>query len=87
MVREVDPLKLWVKVEKQAEPFIAKGRSTFAKHVIDADQEIRPNEEVIILSKKNKVLAVGRAILTGNEMMAFKRGIAIRVRRGKVEKS
>ena len=86
-VQEVNPLRLWVKLEDYAEPFVAKGRSAFAKHVIDADPEIRPNEEVIVVSQKNEVLAVGRAVLTGTEMKSFNKGVAVRVRRGVAEKS
>lgn len=87
LVSEVDPLRMWVKIQDYAEPFVAKGRSAFAKHVTEADDEIRPNEEVIVLSQKNEVLAVGRALLSGTEMKAFSRGMAVRVRRGVAEKS
>jgi predicted RNA-binding protein (TIGR00451 family) len=87
LAREVKPLRCWVKVHDDAEPFVAKGRSTFAKHVIDADAEIKPNEEVIVINTKNEVLAVGRALLSGKEMKEFSRGIAVRVRRGVAEKS
>jgi predicted RNA-binding protein (TIGR00451 family) len=86
MVGEVKPLRLWVKIQDDVESFVAKGRSVFAKHVIDADSEIRPQEEVIVLNGKNMVVAVGRALLTGKEMKAFKRGVAVRVRRGVAEK-
>jgi predicted RNA-binding protein (TIGR00451 family) len=82
-----NPLHLWVKLEDFAEPFVVKGRSAFAKHVIDADEEIRANEEVVVISQKNDVLAVGRALLTGAEMKAFERGVAVRIRRGAAEKS
>ena len=85
MMRNVKKQRLWVKVTAEAEPFIAKGKSVFAKHVVDADSEIRPQEEVIVINEKNEVLAVGRAMLTGKEMKAFKRGVAVRVRRGIVE--
>jgi len=87
LVSEVDPLRMWVKIQDYAEPFVAKGRSAFAKHVTEADDEIRPNEEVIVVSQKNEVLAVGRALLSGTEMKAFSRGMAVRVRRGVAEKS
>lgn len=87
LVSEVNPLRMWVKIQDYAEPFVAKGRSAFAKHVTEADAEIRPNEEVIVLSQKNEVLAVGRALLSGTEMKAFSRGMAVRVRRGVAEKS
>lgn len=87
MVRDVEPLRLWVRIQKDVEPFISKGRSVFAKHVMDADLEIRPQEEVVVINGKNGVVAVGRALLTGKEMKAFKRGVAVRVRRGVREKS
>ena len=85
MVENVKKQRLWVKVTAEAEPFIVKGKSVFAKHVVDADSEIRPQEEVIVINEKNEVLAVGRAMLTGKEMKTFKRGVAVRVRRGIVE--
>ncbi len=78
-------LRLWVKVSKDAAPFVAKGKSVFAKHVVDADEKIRPREEVIVLDERGEVLAVGRAVLTGAEMEAFKCGVAVRVRRGASE--
>jgi len=87
MVHEVKPLRLWVRIQEDIEPFIAKGRNAFAKHVIDADSEIRPQEEIIVVNGKNEVLAVGRALLSGKEMKAFSRGVAVRVRRGVAEKS
>ena len=74
---------MMVEVSKDVAPFISKGKSVFAKHVTHVSPEIRPREEVIVvLNEYRKVLAVGKAALTGREMMAFKRGIAVRVRRG-----
>jgi len=87
MVREVKPLRLWVRIQDDVEPFIAKGRSVFAKHVIDADLEIRPQEEVIVVNGRNAVVGLGRALLSGREMKVFRRGVAVRVRRGVAEKS
>lgn len=81
------PSRLWVRVVGEAAPFVAKGRSVFAKHVIDADGEIRPREEVIVINEKDEVLAVGKAVLSGKEMRAFRRGMAVRVRRGVTEES
>ena len=87
MTERAKPQRLWVRIREEAAPFVVKGKSVFAKHVIDADEEIRPQEEVIVMSEKNEVLAVGRAILSGKEMKAFKRGVAVRVRRGVAEES
>jgi len=82
LVRGVKPPRLWVKVQKDVEPFIAQGKSVFAKHVVNADDEIRPQEEVIVIGENNRVLAVGKAVLTGNEIKAFKHGVAVKVRKG-----
>lgn len=79
---QLDPPRLWVRVQDDVADFIAKGRSVFAKHVIDCDEEIRPAEEVFITDSQHRILAVGRAVLTGKEMKAFKHGVAVRVRRG-----
>ncbi|MDD1775914.1 MAG: hypothetical protein LUP94_01005 [Candidatus Methanomethylicus sp.] len=65
--------------------YIRKGRNLFAKHVLRADPEIRPGEEVIITDSKDEVIAVGRAILNGLEMKRFKIGLAVKVRRGEDE--
>jgi predicted RNA-binding protein (TIGR00451 family) len=80
------PKRSWVKVQDEAAPFVVKGRSVFAKYVADADEDIRPQEEVVVVNMKNEVLAVGRAVLSGKEMKAFKRGVAVKVRRGSAEK-
>ena len=82
IVANVKSFRQWVKVSSDVASFVEMGKSVFAKHVIDADDEIRPKEEVIVLDEKGKVLAVGRAVLTGREMKAFKHGVAVRVRRG-----
>jgi predicted RNA-binding protein (TIGR00451 family) len=84
LMRGVIP-RLWVKVQKDVEPFIAQGKSVFAKHVVNADDEIRPKEEVMIIGENNLVLAVGKAVLTGKEIKAFKHGVAVKVRRGASE--
>lgn len=86
LARKASLERLWIKVSDDAAPFIAKGKSVFAKHIIHADEEIRPQEEIIVLNKSGKVLAVGKAVLTGREMKMFKRGLAVRVRRGVAER-
>lgn len=79
---DIKPLKYYVKIGDDVASFIAKGKSVFAKHVVGVDDEIRPSEEVIVLNEESVVVAVGRAILSGKEMRAFKRGVAVRVRKG-----
>ncbi len=71
-----------VVVSDEAAPFVSAGRSVFAKHVISADPEIRPGDEVLVVDEKRNLLAVGKALLNGEEMVMFKRGVAVKVRRG-----
>ncbi|MCW4051805.1 MAG: pseudouridine synthase [Candidatus Bathyarchaeota archaeon] len=83
---KLKPQRLWVKVLNDAKDFVSAGRSVFAKHVVDCDIEIRPEEEVVVLDDSNGLLAVGRAVLSGEEMRTFDHGVAVRVRRGVAER-
>jgi uncharacterized protein with predicted RNA binding PUA domain len=79
--------RCFVRVQDDVSKFIAEGGDVFAAHVMKADEEIRTKDEVIVLDGDEKVLAVGRAILSGEEMKAFKRGVAVKVRRGCTDES
>ncbi len=74
-----------VVVRSDVSSFIKKGGNVFAKHVVKADDEIRPQDEVIVVDQKGNLLAVGRAMLSGEEILSFKSGVAVRVRRGLLE--
>ncbi|MCW4030898.1 MAG: pseudouridine synthase [Candidatus Bathyarchaeota archaeon] len=73
--------RCFVTVQNDVSEFIAKGSDVFARHVVSAD-EIRAKDEVIVVGENNRVLAVGRALLSSSEMTAFKTGVAVKVRRG-----
>jgi len=79
--------KCFVTIQDDVSEFIAKGGDVFAVHVLKADDEIRPKDEVIVVNENGEVLAVGRALLSGKEMIAFKVGVAVKVRRGCLEES
>ncbi|MFB3890077.1 MAG: PUA domain-containing protein [Candidatus Bathyarchaeia archaeon] len=72
----------FVTARQDVAEYIAEGGDVFAQHVIKADEEIRAKDEVIVLDETGKVLAVGRAVLCGAEMTAFKTGVAVKVRHG-----
>lgn len=78
---------LYVKVRGEAAGFISMGRSVFAKHVVEAGDRIRPGDEVIVMDEGGKIIAVGTALLSGDEMRAFKSGVAVKVRRGRMERA
>ncbi len=39
IMKNVKNRRLWVKVQAEAEHFVVRGKSVFAKHVVDADEE------------------------------------------------
>lgn len=62
--------------------FVADGGDVFAAHVVSVDDEVHARDEVVVIEGAGRVLAVGRAVLSAGEMRAFKRGVAVKVRRG-----
>jgi predicted RNA-binding protein (TIGR00451 family) len=74
--------KLRVVVQGDVAKFILRGGDVFARHVVQTDTSLRAGEEVLVVSPEDKLLAAGKALLTGKEMLAFKRGVAVKVRRG-----
>lgn len=87
IVENADSAKCLVTVRGDVAKFIAKGGDVFAVHVVRADDDIRSKDEVIVVNENGEVLAVGRAVLSGEEMKAFKKGVAVKVRRGCMEES
>jgi predicted RNA-binding protein (TIGR00451 family) len=75
-------VKCLVMAKNGVSEFVAGGSDVFAVHVVEADDGIRAKDEVIVIDESRKVLAVGRALLSGEEMKAFKRGVAVKTRRG-----
>jgi archaeosine synthase len=57
--------------------FLPKG-SLLAPGVLDADEQIRPGDEVIIVGEK--AFGIGRAKMSGWEMKASRRGVAVEIR-------
>jgi uncharacterized protein with predicted RNA binding PUA domain len=75
--------KCFVTVKNDVSKFIAEGGDVFAVHVVNVDAEVGAKDEVIALDEDGQVLAVGRTILSSEEMKAFKTGVAVKVRHGR----
>ena len=71
-----------VVVNEDSEPFALEGKSVFCKFVVDCDDDIRSNDEVLIVNEQDKLLAYGKALLGACEIKAFKTGQAIKTRKG-----
>ena len=57
--------------------FLPRG-SLLAPGVVDADEEIRPGDEVIV--EGEQAFGIGRAKMSGWEMVASRRGVAVEIR-------
>ena len=68
-----------IEINKDAAPFVKEGRSVFCKHVVWCGKKVRISADTPVLFK-NKVIAVGRAVLSGEMILDFDRGVAIKVR-------
>ena len=79
--------KCIVTVQNDVSEFIADGGDVFAAHVVKADEGIRAKDEAIVVDEDDRVLAVGRALLSSGEMAAFRTGVAVKVRRGCTKES
>jgi len=66
-------------VNNDAAPFIMEGRSVFCKHVAWSGKNIRISADTPILFE-DKVIAVGRAVLSSEMINDFKKGVAVKVR-------
>jgi uncharacterized protein with predicted RNA binding PUA domain len=71
-----------VVVGSESEPFVREGRNAFAKFVREADPELRPGDEAVVVHENGDLLAVGRAELPGSGMADFETGMAVKVRQG-----
>jgi len=62
--------------------FKPESSNIFAIGVLDADQKIRPGDEVIV-EYDGKIVGVGKAVLNGDEMVKAIKGLAIVLRKRK----
>jgi 7-cyano-7-deazaguanine tRNA-ribosyltransferase len=76
------PPRMRVVVNVDAAPFAREGKSQFAQFIVEADEELRPGDEVLIVDEADELLGVGRALLNRREMLSFQKGMAVKVREG-----
>lgn len=72
-----------VVVSEDSEPYALQGKSVFNKFVLDCDENIRRNDEVLIVNKDDKLLAFGKSLLSSYEIKDFDNGQAIKTRKWK----
>ncbi len=72
-----------VVVSEDSEPYAIQGKSVFNKFVLSCDENIRRNDEVLIVNKDDKLLAFGKSLLSSYEIMDFTTGQAVKTRKWK----
>jgi 7-cyano-7-deazaguanine tRNA-ribosyltransferase len=73
---------LRVVVNPDSAEYNRQGRNVFCGFVLDADPGIVPGDEVMVVDGADELCAIGQAKMTREEMLAFKKGVAVRVREG-----
>ena len=68
-----------IEINSDAAPYVEQGRSVFCKHVVSCGKNIQISADTPVLFK-NKVIAVGRALLSSDMISDFDRGVAIKIR-------
>ncbi len=68
-----------VEINQDSAPFIMEGKSVFCKHVLWCGNKVRISADTPVLFK-DRVIAVGKAVLSHDMISDFNRGVAIKVR-------
>ena len=79
---QMDGMRNKVMIDNSVESFARDGKSVFAKFIKDCDENIRSNDEVLIVNEEGDLLAFGKALLNYSEMLDFNTGQAIKTRKG-----
>ncbi len=69
-------------VDDDSAEFNRQGKNVFAKFVTGWDPRLRAGDEVLVVDGRDELVAVGRALLAPAEALAFKVGMAVKVREG-----
>lgn len=74
------PKNRFVVVDMGAIKFVTNGADVMAPGIVDADKNIKENDFVWICDERNKkALAVGFAVISGEDMIAGDKGKAVRI--------
>ncbi len=82
LLEKFPPPTFRIVIQDDVGGFISEGRNVFAKHVVDIDLDLLPEDEVIIVDTKDRLLALGRLVLPPIEVKKFNWGVAVKTRKG-----
>ncbi len=73
---------LGVTVTDDSAEFNSKGYNVFSKFVTRASAKILPGNDTLVYNSAGQLIAVGKAAMSGKEMMHFDNGVAVNVHSG-----
>jgi len=77
---ELRPRRHLVTVDKGAVKFVINGADIMSPGVVSADTDVLPGDLVVVIEEQhNKALAVGKALISGPEMVHNRTGKAVQV--------
>lgn len=82
LLRVIPSPRIRVVIRDDAVEFNRQGKNVFCSFIVDADPDIRPQDEVMVVDSNDSLVAIGRAQLVREEMLCFKKGVAVKVREG-----
>lgn len=68
-----------LEIDDESQTFVQEGSSVFCKHVTWCGKNIMIGGDVSVLHN-NKVIAVGKAVLSTRMIKSFKKGVAVKIR-------
>jgi len=68
-----------LEINSDAKPFVENGRSVFCQHVVWCGKNVMISSDTPVLFKE-KVIAVGRAVLSTKMILNQNRGVAVKIR-------
>ncbi len=79
LLLENTPSKYFVTVDMGAVKYVLNGANIFAAGIVDADRKISKGDGVYVRDEKyHKPLAVGIAMMSGEDMVLSKEGLAVK---------
>lgn len=81
LVKNLESFKYAVQINNNSLGPIKDLRKVLVKHIKKVNKDLEAGSEVVIVDENNNVVGVGRAVLSGEEMMLMKRGVAVKLRK------
>jgi predicted RNA-binding protein (TIGR00451 family) len=82
IIKNTKTPRMRVVILTEVSEFIKKKGNVFCKHVLDADNKLRPLDEVIVVNQNDELLGIGRLKVPVPYVRSFTSGIAVNVRKG-----